>query len=75
MKSRLSSTRSTEQRSTWLFFRQIQPAALQFLELRKMIRPQGLADPVFLGKPAAQIHHLATLGTRQGEVSVPRVPL
>ncbi len=45
--------------------RQIKAVALQFLELRKMIRPQGLADPVVLGKPAPQIHHLAAIGAER----------
>jgi len=45
--------------------RQIKTVALQFLKLRKMIRPQGLAHPVVLGKPAPQIHHLAAIGAER----------
>jgi hypothetical protein len=47
--------------SRYLFLRQIKPVPLKVLKLRKMIRPQGLADPVVLGKPAPQIHHLAAI--------------
>ena len=48
-----------------LLLRRIQALALQILEFREMIRPQGLAHSVVLGKPAPQIHQFAALGAER----------